>query len=395
MDAPSAPKRYGSVADSALLRPTALIGGLRHGRSHRRLIAHHGRTYNAGERGTARVPPRRPHMRDYLLETILGEPINLRHALSTPNRPVLELKEPKRTICSASVVRWDHWFWRLTESDASHRVLRDLLVRYAPLTETVTYPEHSALLRQIEGLDNMYESETYYADLDALATAQGPFGDRKTPAPTQENLHELLVRARLDEGDFEMRLWDGRLFWKNKANAQTVAEARWMASALGEKVMLKPRPLSAVGFCRPKLLALLGDWDLFAVRDLSVGRSVTNPVKHLTRQIFFHGVPSYAEQTRGTPSIESCLDAYGLTHFEVALPQDFQPPYQPYDEQKRERILFLRKQQGLAARAAEAMRAARIFDLGAHLLELCERQEKGVAHITQRSKPEAFLQVHA
>lgn len=333
-------------------------------------------------------------MRDYLLERIFNEPVNLRLALSTPNRPILELKDPERTICSASVVRWDHWFWRLTESDASHRVLRDMLIRYAPLTETATYAEHGATLGQVEGLDNMYESETYYADLDALATAQGPFGDWKTPTATQENLRDLLTRARLDEGDFEMRLWDGRLFWRNRANARTVAEARWMASQLGEKVRLKPRPLTAVGFCRPNLLALLSDWDLFAVRDFSAGRSVTNPIKHLIRRFFFEGVPSYAEQTRGTPSIESCLDTYELTHFEVELPQDYQPPYQPYDEQKRERILFLRKQPGFAARAAEAMRAARIFDLGAHLRELCERQEKRAAQLALSSIPKAILQAH-
>lgn len=323
-------------------------------------------------------------MRDYVLEKFFGKPVNLRNALGARQRPLLALQPPARTICSSSIVLWDRWFdASLSPHGAAPYDLRDVLRAYAPLTELTPISEYRATIREVEVLHNMLEPEQYYADLDALAADQD--SDEAPPAPSLQALRERLVQAKVDEGDFARYLWDGRLYWLNftGSSARPFAVARAMAAKLGERVELKPRTLRAVGFRRAGLRALLQDWELFAVRGLRVGRNVINPVVQLIKRIITEAPRGYWEaEAKGSPSIESCLEAYKIPHFDVPIPYEYQTPWASPDPE--ERILFLRKEPGIATRVASALRAAQMFDLGAHLSELCARQEQLMAALTKR-----------
>ena len=273
---------------------------------------------------------------EWFLQVVIGLPIALRRLMLAPGAAFHFA--PRHSVAHEDVIRWDKWLNDLV----AHRT--ELFLQYAPLTETREVGQFGCTIREVEGLEASKSPLDELADLDDMALQCTDFATEVSIANLYKNLQwrGTWDGPAIDEGRFDRFLWDGRIFWMNSDGSHHFVAARYLAGQLGVRVELKPRALTAYALIERNVRALLGDWEIFVV------------------------------ELHHPPEVERCLKASRVPFQQWPMwPAAWGGPW----EVGRTSAILLPRTSPRARAAANVFRESGTFDLGAHLGELCARQQ--------------------
>jgi len=292
-------------------------------------------------------------------QAVFGLPIALRRLMLSPGAAFRFA--PRRSVAHIDIARWNEWLDQLFAQDAFRQ--------YEPLTETLHVEEFRCTIRDVEGLGASKSPLEQFTELDDMALKRTDLADEVSIAKLHENLQWRGNRKgpAVDEDDFWRYLWDGRIFWMNNDGSHHFVAARYLAGKLGVRVDLKPRPLTTYAFIEPNLRALLADWEIFVVDKAFYGGHVHYAfIEPLARLVI-----SGYEPPDDPPAVGECLKASrtpflwcSMRHanWHASWASEAMAIFRPRDSNR-------------ARRAADVFRESGTFDLGAHLSELCGRQQ--------------------
>lgn len=284
----------------------------------------------------------------------LGQPVRLRRLLDEDRSLRAGWREPAAVVAASSVVDWHDWGdapalhwprrkrgtlsgWRYQAGHySSIQVHRPEFEHFGRCAVTDLW---QCDIQTVVGLAASKSELRNFVSLDDMVEANSrKMIDEISDAALQRNLahDEIRILHRESNSDhFARHLWDGRVFLINSGGSHHFAAARYIAARLGRSVPLRGA-LRTYSLDPEAVLGLRRDFELFAVSDDAVASNG------------FH----------------DAMRAFKASYLWQHLPR-------PHDTA---RAVLLPRSEARSAKIAQVLREAGMFDLGAFLGRLVEKQ---------------------
>ncbi|HHH9441339.1 TPA: DUF6685 family protein [Pseudomonas aeruginosa] len=281
----------------------------------------------------------------------IGLPASFKQMLNESPKLRYSLAGGAKTIAADDVVRWHDWGkgghmraagkllgWRMIGTDyCSYTRTIEALVH---LGYTKVYHGWECDIQDVTGLSASKSDLSSFSTLDEMATERVAY---LTCAVTQENLNaslawpEVRILQRGQRDDFlACHQWDGSVLLMNTGGSHHFVAGRYLAARLDVPVPLRA-DLHMHGISKGAVDAMVGEFEIFALAD---GDSVT--------------------WLRFTDSLRD----YKAGYLWSPLPRFLEGG----------RAIFLPRTDARSMRVAQLLRETGHSDLGAHLVELAQRE---------------------
>ena len=283
-----------------------------------------------------------------------GRPIRLERLMNENPNMRVQFTDPKLVIDANKIVKWQDWGGQPLY-DWSHRKRGTMLgwrqsagsygsfemhrPEFESFVRCDVLDQWSCDIQDVTGLSASKSILENFYSLDSMVeTNSRKMIDEITQDKLDKNLahSEIRILHQVNSSDhFARYRWDGRTLLMNSGGSHHFAAARYIASRINRRVPLHGR-LHTYSICPLALGGLLHDFDMYAISDAAAISIGFNDAMRMFRA-------TYLWQHLPRP----CAHA---------------------------RAIFLPKNERRSMRVSRALREAGMFDLGAHLIDLTDRQ---------------------
>lgn len=280
--------------------------------------------------------------------------MRLLHLIDENPSMCVQLTAPEQVIDANKVVQWqdwgghsmDHWPHRKRgtmlgwkQSAGGYSSFESHRPEFENFGRCEVEDQWSCDIQDVTGLSSSKSNLEKFTSLDSMVETNSR---EMINEITEDKLHENLAHGEIrilhrdsTSDHFARYRWDGRTLLMNSGGSHHFAAARYIASRINRRVPLHGR-LHTYSISPLALGALLRDFDMFAISD---DAAISNG---------FH----------------NAMMMFRATYLWQHLPR-------PYEHA---RAILLPKHERRSMRVSRALREAGMFDIGAHLLALTDRQ---------------------